>query len=66
MDQLKFKQLYKKILIDENITQKTLAEKNDMPANNLQQKINRGTIQFIEFVNLMESMGYYVKFEKKH
>ena len=53
------------MLIDENITQKALAEKNGMPANNLQQKINRGTIQFIEFVNLMESMGYDVKFEKK-
>jgi DNA-binding Xre family transcriptional regulator len=65
MDQKKFKQLYKSILIAEDMTQKDLALKNDMTPNSLQQKINRGTIRFIEFVTLMESMGYTVKFEKE-
>jgi hypothetical protein len=65
MDQKKFKQLYKSILIAEDMTQKDLALKNDMTPNSLQQKINRGTIQFIEFVTLMESLGYTVKFEKE-
>ena len=65
MDQKKFKQLYKSILIAEDMTQKDLALKNDMTPNSLQQKINRETIRFIEFVTLMESMGYTVKFEKE-
>lgn len=64
MDQKEFKQLYKGILIAEDTTQKDLALQNNMSPNSLQQKINRGTIRFIEFVSLMEGLGYKVKFEK--
>ena len=64
MDQKEFKQLYKGILIAEDTTQKDLALQNNMSPNSLQQKINRGTIRFIEFVSIMEGLGYKVKFEK--
>ena len=64
MDQKEFKQLYKGILIAEDTTQKDLALQNNMSPNSLQQKINRGTIRFIEFVSRMEGLGYKVKFEK--
>ena len=64
MDQKEVKQLYKGMLIAEDTTQKDVALQNNMSPNSLQQKINRGTIRFIEFVSLMEGLGYKVKFEK--
>ncbi len=64
MTDLEFKAMFKGILALSNHSIKELAELNGLNANGLQQKIGRGSIKFIEFANLMESIGYKVKIEK--
>lgn len=65
MTQQEFKAMYKAVLALSGYTQKQLAELNGMNASGLQQKMARGSIRFIEFATLMESIGYQVKIEKK-
>ena len=64
MTQNEFKSLYASALAESGLSQKELAELNGMSANALQLKINRGTIKFIEFATIMESIGYKITLKK--
>jgi DNA-binding Xre family transcriptional regulator len=65
MDKKAFKIKYTEILLQEELTVTELAKRNNISPNNLNQKLNRGSIPFIEFANLLESIGYTIKFEKQ-
>ena len=57
--------LWKKILIDEGFSETEFWRSRGVsqPAGN--RKLREGTIKYIEFINILESLGYKVSIEKK-
>lgn len=64
MDTQSFIILYKELLANEELMQKELAEMLGTSSQSLKQKIRRGTMPFIEFVNLAGKLGYRIVLEK--
>lgn len=61
MTKEELKKEYQKALIDAGLTEREVAERNGMSQQSLNQKINRGSIKFVEFANVLESVGKSVK-----
>ena len=56
---------WKKVLIDEGISETEFWRSHGVsqPAGN--RKLREGTIKYIEFVNILDSLGYNVEIKKK-
>lgn len=65
MTKEELKKEYQKALIDAGLTEREVAERNGMSQQSLNQKINRGSIKFVEFTNVLESVGKTVKIVDK-
>lgn len=61
MTKEELKKEYQKALIDAGLTEREVAERNGMSQQSLNQKINRGSIKFVEFANVLKSVGKTVK-----
>ena len=68
---LKAKDQIKILLVQENMLLKTLAEKlsakmnKKYAADNLSQKLRRGSFSYDEMLLIAEILGYKIKFEKE-
>ena len=65
MEKEDLQKLWKKILIDEGVSEAEFWRSRGIsqPAGN--RKLREGTIKYIEFINILESLGYKVSIEKK-
>ena len=65
MNKEDLQKLWKKILIDEGFSETEFWRSRGVsqPAGN--RKLREGTIKYIEFINILESLGYKVSIEKK-
>ena len=64
MDVEDLKKMWKKILIDEGLSETEFWRSRGVsqPAGN--RKLREGTIKYIEFINILESLGYEVTIKK--
>ena len=64
MEKEDLQKLWKKILIDEGVSDAEFWRSRGIsqPAGN--RKLREGTIKYIEFVNILESLGYRVEIKK--
>ena len=60
----KLKKQYKSFLVDTGKTEKQLASELNTTNQNLNQKINNGTIKYIELLSILEKYGYTLKLVK--
>lgn len=60
----KLKILYKSFLVNVGITEKQLASDTNQTSQNLNQKINNGTIKYTELLSILEKYGYTLKLVK--
>lgn len=59
------KKEWKKLLIDNDVTEKELALKIGTKQQTLNKKINSGSIRYIEFEELLNALGYELVWQKK-
>ena len=64
MNKEDLQKLWKKILIDEGVSEAEFWRSRciSQPAGN--RKLREGTVKYIEFVNILNSMGYQVEIKK--
>lgn len=60
----KLKKQYKSFLVDTGKTEKQLASELNTTNQNLNQKINNGTIKYIELLSILEKYGYTLQLKK--
>lgn len=60
----KLKKQYKSFLVDTGKTEKQLASELNTTNQNLNQKINNGTIKYIELLSIFEKYGYTLQLIK--
>ncbi len=65
MDKKQLKKLWTAFLIDNGLKNVDVAEKLGITGSALGQRINNGSIRFIDIVNIFESYGYVVGIHKK-
>lgn len=65
MNKEDLQKLWKKILIDEGFSETEFWRSRGVsqPAGN--RKLREGTVKYIEFVNILNSMGYQVEIKKR-
>ena len=65
MEKEDLRKLWKKVLIDEGISEAEFWRSRGIsqPAGN--RKLREGTIKYIEFVNILNSLGYRVEIKKE-
>lgn len=61
-----FKKEWKKILIDKDISEAELWRQLGVSQQAGNRKIREGTIKYLEFVNILEKLGYKIKIEKSY
>ena len=65
MDNKQLKKLWNMFLLEVDKTEIQLAKEINTPQQNINRKINSGTIKFIELCNILEKYGYTFKIVKK-
>lgn len=60
-----FKKVWKKLLIDENISERELFRNLELSQPVWNRKINTGAIKYLELINILESLGYSINFQKE-
>ena len=60
----RLKKQYKSFLVDTGKTEKQLASELNTTSQNLNQKINNGTIKYIELLSIFEKYGYTLQLVK--
>ena len=65
MNKQDLKKLWCDFLIDEKITNVDIANKLHITRSAVAQRINNGSIKFLDLANILESYGYTIKIEKK-
>lgn len=58
------KKAYRKMLIDAGVSERQLAESLGVSSQSLNQKMNRGSIKLLEFADLINRLGFEMKFEE--
>lgn len=66
MDNEKLKNLWLAFLSDVGKTEMQLSREIKTPQQNINRKINSGTIKFLELANILEKYGYTLKITKKN
>ena len=66
MDKKQLKKIWMAFLIDNNIKNIDVADKIGITGSALGQRINNGSIRFIDMVNIFESYGYELKFYRNN
>lgn len=61
-----FKKDLKKIMIQENITQKNIADIRKVTPASVSQQMNAASWRYIDLVNLLDKLGYDVVWVKRH
>ena len=64
MDAEDLKKMWKKILIDEGLSETEFWKSRGVAQSVGNKKMRLGTIKYIEFVNRLESLGYRVEIKK--
>lgn len=64
MEQEDFIKMWRKFLVDIGKTQAEVAEATGQSRQNFGQKINNGTIRFLDIQNIAEKYGYTLEFRK--
>ena len=65
MDVEDLKKMWKKILIDEGLSETEFWKSRGVAQSVGNKKMRRGTIKYIEFINILESLGSKVSIAKK-
>lgn len=65
MDNEQFQKHWKKFLIEIGKSEAGLAKELGEQQQNLNKKINKGTIKYLELSNIVEKYGYSVKINKE-
>lgn len=65
MDKKQLKKLWAAFLIDNGLKNIDVADKLGITGSALGQRINNGSIRFIDLVNIFEAYGYSVDIHKK-
>lgn len=60
----RLKKQYKSFLVDIQKTEKQIAQDTGQTSQNLNQKINNGTIKYIELLSILEKYGYTLQLVK--
>lgn len=60
-----FKKEWKKLLIDENTSERELFRKLELSQPVWNRKINTGAIKYLEFISILEALGYKIYFRKE-
>ena len=64
MDAEDLKKMWKKILIDEGLSETEFWKSRGVAQSVGNKKMRLGTVKYIEFVNILESLGYRVEIKK--
>lgn len=65
MNNKQLKKLWNMFLLEVDKTEIQLAKEINTPQQNINRKINSGTIKFIELCNILEKYGYTIEIRKK-
>ena len=65
MEKTELLKLWRKILIDEDLSAAEFWKKHGLNEVVWNRKMRAGTVKYIEFINILESLGYKVSIEKK-
>ena len=65
MEKTELLKLWRKILIDEDLSAAEFWKKHGLNEVVWNRKMRLGTVKYIEFVNILESLGYEVTIKKK-
>lgn len=60
----RLKKQYKSFLVDIQKTEKQIAQDTGQTSQNLNQKINNGTIKYTELLSILEKYGYTLQLVK--
>lgn len=60
----RLKKQYKSFLVDIQKTEKQIAQDTGQTSQNLNQKINNGTIKYVELLSILEKYGYTLQLVK--
>ena len=64
MEKTELLKLWRKILIDEDLSAAEFWKKHGLNEVVWNRKMRLGTVKYIEFVNILESLGYRVEIKK--
>ena len=64
MEKAELLKLWRKILIDEDLSAAEFWKKHGLNEVVWNRKMRLGTVKYIEFVNILESLGYRVEIKK--
>lgn len=64
MEKAELLKLWRKILIDEDLSAAEFWKKHGLNEVVWNRKMREGTIKYIEFINILESLGYEVTIKK--
>ena len=65
MEKAELLKLWRKILIDEDLSAAEFWKKHGLNEVVWNRKMRSGTVKYIEFVNILDSLGYNVEIKKK-
>lgn len=65
MNKEDLQKLWKKILIDEGISEAEFWRSRGISQSAGNRKLREGTIKYIEFINILNSLGYQVEIKKR-
>ena len=65
MEKAELLKLWRKILIDEDLSAAEFWKKHGLNEVVWNRKMRAGTVKYIEFVNILDSLGYNVEIKKK-
>lgn len=60
-----FKIMYRKLLVECQLSESELARQLGTSSQGLGKKINAGSMRFLEFINILDYLGYEFKIDKK-
>lgn len=66
MEKEKFKKDLRKLFIESGTTERQVALKLGIAQQNLNRKINSGTVRAIEFLDILDMLGYEIEIKKKN
>ena len=64
MEKTELLKLWRKILIDEDLSAAEFWKKHGLNEVVWNRKMRLGTVKYIEFINILESLGYRVEIKK--
>lgn len=65
MDKTELRKIWASFLIENDITNVDIAKKIGVTRSAISQRINNGTIKFLDFANILDSYGYTIEIRKK-